>query len=77
MEGLVSGLVKSAAWGVLPVSVKIIASVVYAGTHARETIQTVQWLTSFIPSTRRKPEQSEDPWIWVQEPSRNGDFELG
>ena len=76
MEGLVGGLVKSAAWGLLPISVKIIASVVYAGTHARETIQTVQWLTSFIPSPRREPEQSDDPWIWVQEAS-DDQFELG
>ena len=76
MDGLIGGLIKSAAWGVLPISVKILASVVYASTHAKQTYETVQWLSSFIPSPRREAENDEleRQWIWIN--NDNG-FELG
>ena len=79
MDGMVSGLVKSAAWGLLPLSVKILASVVYAGTHAKQTYETVQWLGSFIPSPRREAEHAdlEKQWIWINREDDNTEFELG
>ncbi len=66
METVIGGVVKNAAWGILPVSVKIIASIVYASVHAKETIDTVTWLSSLIPRAEMSTKKiTEEPWIWV------------